>query len=293
MQRLAANCAKSSGYRRFAARGTIAACTGGRVCLREPASFWRRSTRRLPTGSTRWRARARSTTSGNSRRRSTAAEQARLVPARAEAADLIAARAYLERFRESADVGRSRRTRAIASAVSIRSGSCRASAAEFIVGLGETLFFDGSFGAAADLFDRCSMRRRSRPPRRASACSTGGRARSTRCAAARRDRTPADVQRIRDRMQRELGAHPASASARVLAGGRRPCQGDLQAAWDAAQAGVGARAARAGSRRRRSRADHRHGSCCKAIVPERAKMHRSAAGAGESDWEQFKERWKR
>src|SRR6185436_17558252 len=67
-----------------------------------------------------------------------AAEQARLIPARADAADLVAARAYLERFLESAasdDLTNPRER------------------AEYVVGLGETLFFEGAFGAAATVFD--------------------------------------------------------------------------------------------------------------------------------------------
>src|SRR5476651_2421329 len=81
-----------------------------------------------------------------------AADQARLTPARADAADLVAARAYLERFRASA---------APADLVSARDRLRRLDPqrfparerAEYIVGLGEALFFDGAFGAAANVFD--------------------------------------------------------------------------------------------------------------------------------------------
>ena len=82
----------------------------------------------------------------------TAAERARLTPAVADRADLIAARAYLERFRESAasdDLTNARdRLR--------RVDPQRFDAlerTEFIVGLGEALYFDGSYGAAADVFE--------------------------------------------------------------------------------------------------------------------------------------------
>ena len=80
-----------------------------------------------------------------------AAEQARLLPGRADSADLIAARAYLERFRESAasdDLTNAReRLRRLDPQ---HLGAVERS--EFLVGLGETLFFDNAFGAAAEVF---------------------------------------------------------------------------------------------------------------------------------------------
>src|SRR5437868_488196 len=82
----------------------------------------------------------------------TAAEQARVVPARADAADLVAARAYLERFRASSasdDLtnARDRLRRIDPQRFAARERS------EYVVGLGQTLFFDGAFGAAATIFD--------------------------------------------------------------------------------------------------------------------------------------------
>src|SRR5438045_5245461 len=76
-----------------------------------------------------------------------AAEQARLTPARADAADLVAARAYLERFRDSAasdDLtnARERLRRLEPARFDPRERI------EYIVGLGETLFFEGAHGAA-------------------------------------------------------------------------------------------------------------------------------------------------
>ncbi len=81
-----------------------------------------------------------------------AADQARLTPARADNADLIAARAYLEQFRQSEsadDLSRAReRLRRIHPE---RFGPQER--VEFIVGLGETLYFDGTYGAAASVFE--------------------------------------------------------------------------------------------------------------------------------------------
>src|SRR5438552_15814370 len=71
----------------------------------------------------------------------TAADQARLTPARADAADLVAARAYLELFRRSVTSidltsARDRLRRIDPSRFAPRERT------EYVVGLGETLFFD-------------------------------------------------------------------------------------------------------------------------------------------------------
>src|SRR5262245_49495186 len=81
-----------------------------------------------------------------------AAEQVRHIPARADAADLIGARAYLERYRESSasdDLtnARDRLRRLDPQRLTPRER------AEYVVGLGETLYFDQSYGAAAAVFD--------------------------------------------------------------------------------------------------------------------------------------------
>src|ERR1700722_5115338 len=81
-----------------------------------------------------------------------AAEEARRVPERADSADLIAARAYLERFRASAvprdlTQARDRLRRIDPARLAPRERT------ELIIGIGETLFFDQSWGAAAGVFE--------------------------------------------------------------------------------------------------------------------------------------------
>ena len=49
---------------------------------------------------------------------------------------------------------------------------------EFIVGLGETLYFDGSYGAAASVFESVIAPAGALPSVERNACWTGGRARS-------------------------------------------------------------------------------------------------------------------
>src|SRR5260221_6690041 len=81
-----------------------------------------------------------------------AAEQARLVPGRADAADLVAARAYLERYRTSEASDDLVNARERLRAIDPQRFPAR-ERAEYVVGLGEALFFEGAFGAAADVLD--------------------------------------------------------------------------------------------------------------------------------------------
>src|SRR5437867_3582245 len=80
-----------------------------------------------------------------------AAERARLLPARADASDLVAARAYLERYRANSasdDLTNARDRLRRLDPQRLR----RREPAEYVVGLGGTLFFDGAVGAAATPF---------------------------------------------------------------------------------------------------------------------------------------------
>jgi hypothetical protein len=219
----------------------------------------------------------------------TAAEQARLVPSRADAADLVAARAYLERFRESEapdDLasGRERLRRLDPKKLAPRER------AEYIIGLGEALFFDGSFGAASDVFDSVLL---------GAELTTGeSRERVIDWWAAAVDREakpradadrPAAYQRMRSRMQEELAAHPASGAASYWLAAAARSQGDSQAAWDAAQAGW-VRAPLATDRGVALRADLDR-LVLRAILPDRAKATAQSPETLRIQWEQFKQRW--
>jgi hypothetical protein len=221
----------------------------------------------------------------------TAADQARLTPAHADLADLVAARAYLERFRESAAADdltqaheRLRRLDPLRFPPRER--------VEYIVGLGEALFFDGSFGAAAAVFDSALL---------------GGEV-MTRDARERvldwwatavdREAKPrpdierqAIYQRIRTRMRDEIATHPTNGMAAYWLAASAQAQGDLQAAWDAAQAGW-VRAPLASDRGAALRADLDR-LVLRAIVPDRAKILGQPADSLRVQWEEFKERWAR
>ena len=220
-----------------------------------------------------------------------AAELARQTPARADAADLVAARAYLERFRASAEPG---------NLVNARDRLRRmdpqrltpGERAEYVVGLGEALFFEGAFGAAADVLDTIV---------RTHDLLTGEareRVLDWWASALDREAKPrpemdrqAVYQRIRARMDEELATHPGSGAAAYWLAAAARAQGDLQAAWDAALAGW-VRAPLTLDKGAALRADLDR-LVLRAIVPERAKATAQTVESLRQQWEQFKARWNR
>lgn len=218
-----------------------------------------------------------------------AADQARLIPARADTADLIAARAYLERFRESeADNDLTSARERLRRIDPRRFGSRER--VEFIVGLGEALYFDGAYGAAASVFESVIVPAGALTPGErervldwwATALDRDVRPRSE------FDRQPV-YQRIRDRMTAELVAAPTSVTAAYWIPAAARGQGDLQGAWDAAQAGW-VRAALASERGAELR-DDLDRLVLRALVPERARLLGQSPDLVRLEWERFKERW--
>jgi len=218
-----------------------------------------------------------------------AAERAWVTPDLADRADLIAARAYLERFRESTasdDLVNARiRLRRLDP---LRFDSRERT--EFIVGLGQALFFEESFGAAADVFETVLDN--------PGGLTTDARERVLDWWAIAIDRDAwlldekgrqAAYQRIRGRMRDELAARPGSPTASYWLAGAARAQGDLQAAWDAAEAGW-VRASLAIDRGAALRADLDRLMLI-AIVPEQARALSQPEDALRLDWESFKERW--
>jgi hypothetical protein len=220
-----------------------------------------------------------------------AAELARLVPSKANAADLVAARAYLERFRVSGasdDLtnARERFRRLNPGGFSPRERT------EYIVGLGETLYFDGAYGAAATVFDTVLQQSLDTLP-----SDARDRVLDWWATAIDRDAKPrpeserlAAYQRIRSRMEAELVRAGESATAAYWLAAAARGQGDLQGAWDAAQAGW-VRAPLSAGRAEAVRADLDQ-LVVRGIVPDRARALAQPVDALRLQWEQFKERWK-
>ena len=218
-----------------------------------------------------------------------AAERARLTPALADRADLIAARAYLERYRESATPDDLTQARERLRGLDPQRFD-PLERTEFIVGLGEALYFDGSFGAAADVFETVLDNGASLPvDSRERVLDWWGIA-VDRDAWLRpepwRDRA---YQRIWTRMREELATRPGSSTAAYWLAAAARSQGDLQAAWDAVEAGW-ARASLAIDRGAALRADLDR-LMLVAIIPERARALAQPADNLRLDWEKFKERW--
>jgi hypothetical protein len=220
-----------------------------------------------------------------------AAEQARATPSRADAADLVAARAFLERFRSSAasdDLtnARDRLRRLDPQRFAPRERT------EYVVGLGETLFFDGAFGAASAVFDSVLE------SRDLLAADARERVLDWWASAVDREARPrpdierqAVYQRIRTRMEAELASHPASGAAGYWLAAAARAQGDVQAAWDAAQA-AWVRSPLASDSGAALREDLDR-LVLRGIVPDRAKATAQPPDALRAQWEQFKEKWKR
>ena len=153
-----------------------------------------------------------------------------------------------------------------------------------------SLFFDESFGAAADVFESVLQ----------NADGPGGDARERvldwwasaldRQAWPRPDIERQSVyQKIREVMRQELAARPSSASAAYwLAAGAR-AQGDLQAAWDSATA-AWVRASLASDRGVALRADLDR-LMLRAIIPERARATAQPPENLRAEWDKFKEKW--
>jgi hypothetical protein len=206
-----------------------------------------------------------------------------------EAADLVAARAYLERYRASADPGDLVNARDRLRRIDPQRYPAR-ERAEYVVGLGEALFFEGAFGAAAEALD----------PVVQSHDGLIGDARdrvldwwATALDREARPRPEMDrqgvYQRIRARMDEELATHPGSGAAAYWLAAAARAQGDLQAAWDAAFAGW-VRAPLTSDRGLALRADLDR-LVLRAIVPDRAKATAQTPESLRQQWESFKERW--
>ena len=220
-----------------------------------------------------------------------AAEEARRLPDRADSADLIAARAYLERFRDQSAADDLARARERLRRINPQRFTAR-ERIEFIVGLGETLYFESSSGAAAAVFESVLVERGELPPEArervldwwASALDQDARLRPE-------IERLSIYQRVRDRMAEELAANPGSAAASYWAAAAARGQGDLQAAWDGAQAAwVRAPLTADGGAPLRADIDQ---LVEKALVPERSRVTGQPPDTLKAEWERFKERWAR
>ena len=220
-----------------------------------------------------------------------AAERARLQTSRADSADLIAARAYLERFRVSAasDDLTSARIR-LGRLDPQRLGSRERT--EFIIGLGEALYFDESYGASAAVFASVVD-----VPDGSTGEAHEGVLDWWATALDRDARGRPDIDRravydrIHTRMHEELAKRPGSGTAAYWLAAAARGTGDLQAAWDAAEAGW-VRASLVADHGAALREDLDR-LMQRGIIPERAKGVAQSPENLRLEWERFKERWRK
>ena len=219
------------------------------------------------------------------------AEEARRVATQSDSADLIAARALLERFRATASPddlsqARDKLRRLVPDLFDNRERL------EFIVGLGEALFFEDAAGAAAAVFESAlDMTAVPLVDGRdqvldwwASAVDYDARPRSE-------FERQVLYERVRTRMRSELAQHPNSATAAYWAAAAARGQGDYSGAWAAAEAGW-VRAALAPDHGAALRGDIDR-LVLRALIPERARATGLSPDTLRADWDAFKERWNR
>jgi hypothetical protein len=223
------------------------------------------------------------------------AEKARAVPASADAARLVLARARLERFRQTADpqdlsLARDALREIRPDALSPRDE------VEYLVGLGEALYLEDQFGAAAEIFNSLLE----------SAGLAGGlRERVLDWWATATDRA-IDRELVTDREWRyarmaaqvedELARDPQSAVAIYWLAAARRAAGELDRAWDEAVAGW-VRASLTRDRGAALRADLDR-LMLHAIIPDRAREQAASeterarvASDLQAEWTTIKQRW--
>jgi len=223
-----------------------------------------------------------------------AATEAQRVAASADAAALVLARARLERFRQKGSAD----DLAAARDGFIRLDSSRLTPRErqeLLVGLGEVLFLDERYGAAAEQFNLALSRGDPAAP---------GAWRTLEWWASAVDRQaqlePGVDQKllyapVLQRMEDELRGNAASAVASYWLSAAARGVGDLPRAWDAAVAGW-VRAPLSGDQREALRADLDR-LVLQAIIPERARQSASgrdpgpAVAALRADWDRIKQQW--
>lgn len=224
-----------------------------------------------------------------------AATAAQKTPATADAATVVLARAHLERYRERANPDDLSAARNALGTVRVSNLDTR-DHTDFLMALGEALFFEDDYGAAATLFESGIDRAVAQGTETGeSMLEWWGSAVERHADALEREGRIEAFKRLRERMSRELSRHPGSAAAAYfLVVGTRG-SGEPLEAWDAAIAGW-VRARLAGPRSAALRADLDK-LVLEGIIPDRVQTmaadRRAQAEADlRAEWAVVKERWK-
>ncbi len=224
----------------------------------------------------------------------TAATEARKVKGSADSASLVLARSLLERFRLAASPDDLTAAREVLRSID-RSRLTPRDQLDFVIGLGQTLFLDEAFGAAAEVLlpvldgqPALSSSERSRLlDWWAGALDREAQSRLP-------ERRGAIYGRVVDAMERELGLNPTSHAANYWLAAALRGEGDLERAWDAAAAGwVRAGLLGEGAGPLKSDLDR---LVREVLVIERSRQRPrreqpDAVTALRAEWDRFKSRW--
>jgi hypothetical protein len=224
-----------------------------------------------------------------------AATAALKTPETQDLAAVVLARAHLERYRERVDP-------ADLAAARDALGSVRTSVLEprarleYLLALGQALFLEDEFGAAAELFASAVPAAHGLDEELADAfIDWWGSAVERQANLADRTTRTALFQALADRVREAQAVSPGSAAAAYWIAAALRGAGEATAAWHAAAAGW-VRARLAGARAANLRADLDK-LVLQGIIPDRVRsLAASARAAAESqlraDWELIKERWR-
>ena len=224
-----------------------------------------------------------------------AAMVAQKVSTTSDAASVVLARAHLERYRERANPDDLSAARVALGTVRVSNLDPRDNV-DFLMALGEALFFEDDYGAAATLFESGIEAAVAQGPQTAEAMlEWWGSAMERHADTLDKEPRTAAFVRLRDRMAREQERRPGSAAAAYwFVVGTRGSADPIEA-WEAAVAGwVRARLAGAYSAKLRSDLDK---LVLEGIIPDR--VHAAPPDKREqtesdlkTEWAVVKERWK-
>ena len=224
-----------------------------------------------------------------------AAAAAQKEPSVADPATVVLARAHLERYRERANPEDLSAARVALGTVRVSNLDSR-DHVDYLMALGEALFFEDDYGAAATLFESGIDRAI------AQGAETGesmlewwGSAVERHADALDREARIIAFRRLRERMARELARNPGSAAAAYFLVVATRGSGEPVEAWNAAIAGW-VRARLAGARSAALRADLDK-LVLQGIIPDRVAMlaverREQAESDLRGEWAVVKERWK-
>jgi hypothetical protein len=223
-----------------------------------------------------------------------AAEEAAKADDLATPARLVMARAFLERFRQTGDEADKNAARDALKQVRA-SDLSEDDRVELVIALGESLYFDGQSGAAAEQFELALAHADRKQPMRHERlldwwATALDRQAQTATDAAARSLQARIVRRMEDELRGDTGAAVASYWLAAAARG----SGDIERAWDAAIAGW-VRTSQFGQRAAGTRGEL-DALVTRAIIPDRARLISpaspdAAAANMRSQWEALKKAW--